>query len=231
MVISDDGSTIYMGSSNELITFNALTNSVSKEDTTVPGKVLAVSPDGTSLIITDPVRQLIYLYAASGGSVTSTYGGVATHAEFTPDSQTVYITTGTVAPDGSITPNNQLLVHSGFTGWTSTTLAAPASDLAITVPSVGAYLAGSPTTARSYCPSTTFSPDGLSVVSNAFYPLADSATVQTDRLAATNDGMHILASRRLCLPPPLPASPSEHVPSRCCPPTLRTKEHPQQRSP
>ncbi len=116
--------------------------------------MLAVSPDGTSLIISDPRKQLIYLYA-SAGTIISTYGGVATHAQFTPDNQTVYITMGTVGANNVVTPTNQLLVHSNFTGWTLTTLGAPASDVAITVPSVGAYLAGSPTTGRSYCASTT----------------------------------------------------------------------------
>ena len=60
-------------------------------------------------MITDPTRQLVYLYTGSGG-IQTLYGGVATHAQFTPDSSTVYITAG-----------NQLLVHSTFTGWSSIT--------------------------------------------------------------------------------------------------------------
>src|SRR5206468_4048362 len=126
----------------------------------------------------------------------STYGGVATHAQFTPDNQTVYITMGTPDANGNIVPNNQLLVHSSFTGWTLTTLSAPASDVAITVPSVGVYLAGSPTTGRSYCASTTIvgTPPNVTSISNVFYPLSDSATVVTDRVAATNDGLHILGA-------------------------------------
>jgi hypothetical protein len=191
MIISNDGSTIYLGSSTELMTFNATANSISKEDPSVTGKVLAVSPDGSTLVITDPIRQLIYLYS-SAGVIASTYGGVATAAEFTPDSQTVYVTTGTPNANGTVTPGNTLLVHSQFTGWTSISLSAPASDVAITVPSVGAYLAGSPTTARSYCPSTTL--NGQTVVSNEYYPLADSASVPTQLVRATNDGLHILGA-------------------------------------
>ena len=61
MVISVDGSTIYMGSSFELMTFNATSNNISAQDTTVPGTVLAVSPDGTTLVLTDPIRQFVYL--------------------------------------------------------------------------------------------------------------------------------------------------------------------------
>jgi hypothetical protein len=201
MVISNDGSSIYMGSGNEIMVLNALTNSVSREDATVKGLVLAVSPDGTTLVVTDPTLGQTYLYASSGG-VTSTYGGVATHASFSPDSQTVYITTGTVTTPANpltltpavITPSNQLLVHAGFTGWTLVSATTPASDVSVTVPSVGAYFAGATTTARSYCTSTTISADNLSVLNNEFYPLADSAVVQTDRVAATADGKHILGA-------------------------------------
>jgi trimeric autotransporter adhesin len=200
MVISDDGSSIYLGSANEIMVVNAVTNSVSREDATVKGLVLAISPDGTTLVVTDPTLGQTYLYASSGG-VTSTYGGVATHASFSPDSQTVYITTGTVVSQADpvtltpavITPTNQMLVHSAFTGWTAVPLTTAASDVSVTVPSVGAYLAGATTTGRSYCTSTTVSTDGQSTT-NEFYPLADTATVQTDRVTATSDGFHILGA-------------------------------------
>ncbi|WP_348268169.1 hypothetical protein P8936_02735 [Edaphobacter paludis] len=190
MVISNDGSSIYMGSSNELMTFNALTNSLSGQDATVMGQVLAVSPDNTTLVVTDPTRQLVYLYTSTGPTATASgiqtqYGGVGTHAEFSPDSQTVYITTTT----------NQLLVHSTLTGWTSVPLTNPANDVAITVPSAGAFLAGSTTTARGQCPiTTTTTVNGLPTTSNVFYPQAYSGGPATDRLAATNDGLHILGA-------------------------------------
>jgi hypothetical protein len=230
MVISNDGSTIYMGTPTELMVFNAGTNGLTREDTLVAGQVLAVSPDGTSLIISDPRKQLIYLYA-SAGSILSTYGGVATHAQFTPDNQTVYITMGTAGSNNVVTPTNQLLVHSNFTGWTLTTLNAPASDVAITVPSVGAYLAGSPTTGRSYCASTTITgtPPNVTSISNEYYPLADSATVATDRIAATNDGLHILGATTTggasiidlgFTAPGLPPPPGAGKPVGACPDTL-----------
>jgi trimeric autotransporter adhesin len=212
MVISNDGSSIYMGSANEIMVVNALTNAVSREDATVKGIVLAISPDGTTLVVTDPTLGQTYLYAASTGStsgsagasaggIVSTYGGVATHASFSPDSQTVYITTGTVVSQADpvtltpavITPTNQMLVHATFTGWTAVPLTTPASDVSVTVPSVGAYLAGATTTGRSYCPSTTISADGNSTT-NEFYPLADTAIVPTDRVIATSDGLHILGA-------------------------------------
>jgi hypothetical protein len=85
-----------------------------------------------------------------------------------------------------------VLVYSTFTGWTQLTNTVAAMDVTSTVPSVGAYFAGSTTTARGYCASST--PNGPTSASNVFYPAADSAPVPTDRIAATNDGEHILGA-------------------------------------
>jgi hypothetical protein len=200
MVISNDGTTIYMGSSFELMTFSATTNSFSKGDTTVTGQVLAISPDGTTLVISDPIRQLVYLYSTASSGVLTQYGGVGTYAAFTPDSSTVYITLGSYnSSTGVTTPNNQLLVHSTFTGWYSTSSAQPTSNIALAVPSVGAFFAGSPTTARSYCPVTTTSTTNgaitsSSTTSNTFYPDAQVTGPQTDQIATTNDGLHLLGA-------------------------------------
>jgi hypothetical protein len=201
MVISNDGSSIYMGSAIELMTFSAASNSLTAQDPTVTGTVLAVSPDGSTLVITDPIRQFVYLYTASGGGIQTQYGGVATHAVFSPDSQTVYITEGDYnASTGVITPNNQLLVHSAFTGWYQTTSSQPTTDVALGVPTVGAFFGGSPTTARSYCPVTTISGGGtatnLSSTTNLFYPDAGVLGPATNRVATTNDGLHVLGATR-----------------------------------
>lgn len=254
MVMSNDGASIYMGTPTELMVFNASTNSLSREDVSVAGQVLAVSPDGGTLIISDPRKQIIYLYstatssstgsAGSGttatGGVTATYGGVATRAEFTQDNQTVYITMGTPDPNDptnpqKFTPTNQMLVHSTFNGWSQIALPNPASDVAITVPAVGAYLAGPTTTGRSYCASTTITSDANTnepTVVNDFYPLADTETVITDRLAATNDGLHIVGAtvanggtlsdlvfKEALAPPPPPGDPysPQQPPKGACP--------------
>ncbi len=184
MVISVDGSTIYLGNTTELMVVNAFSNTLTRQDTTVPGTVLAISPDGTTLVIADTARQLIYLATATGG-IQSTYGGVATRAQFTPDSGTVYISAGA-----------QTLVHSNFTGWTSITPPNATDDVAVAVPSVGAFFAGPTTTARGFCPATTITTNasGTQVVSNVYYPDAGVAAPTTDRLAATNDGNHILGA-------------------------------------
>ena len=188
MVISNDGSTIYMGSATALMVLNAVnTLAITRVDPTSTGSVLAVSPDGTSIVISDPVKQVTTIESSTGG-VISTYGGVGTRAEYSPDSQTIYIAAG-----------NQLLVYSTFTGWTNitpaTTAGTPVTDVAVTVPAVGAYFAGPTTTARAFCSSSTASTvGGVITETNAFYPPADSSAAITDRIAATNDGQHILGA-------------------------------------
>ena len=243
MVISDDGSTIYMGSSVELMTFSALNNSLSNQDPSITGTVLAVSPDNTMVVITDPIRKFVYLYKASGG-VTTQYGGVGTHAEFSPDNTTVYITMGNVNapanPDGTcsttgdvniagqcVTPNNQTLVHSTSTGWYLTSSAANTTDVAVGVPSVGAFFAGSPTTARGYCPVTTeVTVNGDTTTTNVLYPDAGVSGPATDLVAATNDGLHILGARAasgaatftdLLLSNNNPVSSGPGLPTQACP--------------
>ena len=184
MVISNDGSSIYLGSSTELMVFNATSNGVTSQYTALPGNVLSVSPDGNTLVVSDPVRQVISLVTASSGGVITTYGGVGTRAQWSPDSQAVYIAAG-----------NQLLVYSTFTGWDNISPSAPVVDVAVAVPAVGAYFAGTSTTARGYCPASTANTlGGQTTESNVFYPLADTTAATTDRLAATNDGKHIIGA-------------------------------------
>jgi hypothetical protein len=207
MVISNDGFNIYMGSSTALMVVNAVnTLSIARTDPTSPGTVLAVSPNGDTIVLSDPVHQVISLQSSTGG-VISTYGGVATHAEFAPDSQTVYITAG-----------NQLLVYSANTGWTNivpaTSAGTPVTDVAITVPAVGAYFAGQTTTARSYCSVST--PTTPTNEANLFYPSADSSPAITDRLAATNDGMHVLGATATT-PTPTLSDLRVNIPIGACP--------------
>ena len=182
IALSDDGSTIYLGNAYEMMTFSAVTNGLTGEYPGVPGTVLAVSPDDSTVVVSDSSRNLIYM-ASSTGAISTEIGGTGTHAEFSPDSGTVYITD---------TVDNQLLVHSTYTGWITIPLTVTPTDVAITVPAVGAYFAGASTTARSYCSNatTTTAP----TTSNNFYPLADTANNATDRLVATSDGLHILGA-------------------------------------
>jgi len=180
MVLDRTGTNLYFGSTHELMIYTATTNSLSKEDPNVPGVVLAASPDNQTLLINDPVLKRFYVYKTSGGTFT-TFAGVGSAAQWTPDAKTLYIVGQDV--NGVAT----LFVNNVNTGWTTYPLAYAASNLAITVPSVGAFLTGTKTVAHAWCPDVA--PDFT--ITQA-YPEAASLAAQTDALAATTDGSHII---------------------------------------
>ena len=197
MVMDQTGRSLYFGSPHELMIYTTLNNSLSREDTNVPGVVLAVSPDGNYLLINDQVRGLFYLYGTSG-SVISTFGGLGASAAWTQDSNTLYIVDSSSLGGGH---TDTLYVHDANSGWSSYPLAASPSawftnqtarSLAITVPDVGAYLSGNPTVAHTWCPSGTVG-NNASIL---YYPqpVTDSVSTQTDVLGATSDGQHILGA-------------------------------------
>ena len=177
MVLSEDGTTLYMGTTNELMVVATASGALTRQDTTVSGNVLSVSPNNATVVITDPVRHLVYLYN-SGGGLSSEYGGVAERAVWSPDSSTVYIPT----TDG------RMLVHSTFTGWTAVALTEAANDVALTIPQTGVYLAANPVEIYTNCPAI-----GTGTIQN--YPSAGLvADTVASNIAATNDGLHMLTA-------------------------------------
>lgn len=188
MVMDKSSTNLYFGSARELMIYSTSSNGLSKEDTNVPGVVLAVAPNNSTALINDPVRQLFYVYTVSSGSYT-TYGGLGVAAQWTPDSKTLYVVDSASAGTGHA---DRLYVYNANTGWTSYDLSASggATNLAVTVPSVGAYLGGTSTVAHTWCPSGT----AADYASIQFYPEGDSVPVESDKLAATSDGNHVLGA-------------------------------------
>lgn len=204
----------------------------------VPGTVLAVSPDDGQVLIHDPCRQLFYLYSPATPGVGKAPGTSATEisfpaqgptipcnvdnvpldpsievnppysAQFTQDSQTLYIAGG-----------NLLYVYSRFTGFHVCTdngndpagnCPVNSTSVAVTVPGVGAYTGGQQTRAFGYCalgfnntqqnpgnPPTT-GPTGVdpnkALNPTNYYPPAETGLPATDRLAATTDGNHVIGA-------------------------------------
>ncbi|MDE1156654.1 MAG: hypothetical protein PW735_13115 [Acidobacteriaceae bacterium] len=188
MVITQDGTTIYLGSDQGMMTFLTASNAVSAFNASIQGKVLSVSPDGTTVVTTDPNRKTVNL-VTSGATVSSYAGAVATSASWSPDSTTVYITTST----------NVLLMHTNQNNWTSTTLNGSDTtytDVTTMVPDIGAYFAGSVATeGRSFCPLSTVSTAGTPpVMANTYAPLADTQPLPNEMVTATNDSHHILGA-------------------------------------
>ena len=204
MVMDRTGTSLYFGSSHELMVYSTLSNAISAQNTNVPGVVLAVSPNNSVVLINDQIRDVFYLYNASG-TISATFGGLGTSAQWTPDSKTLYITDSSAANDaaaGITGHTDTLYVYNANTGFTSYPPPAPPAssvasftprNLAITIPGVGAYLSGEPTVAHTWCPTGTAG----NYASMVFYPQGDSVPVQTDALAATIDGQHILGAAEI----------------------------------
>ena len=207
MIMDQTGSSLYFGSQHELMIFSTSNNSLTKQDPAVPGVVLAVAPNDSLVLINDQVRNLFYLYNPNG-TISSTFGGadcspgtvcggLGVAAQWTPDSKTLYVT-DSAALGGNHT--DTLYVFNANTGWTTYNLPSSAGskgaqNLAIMVPSVGAYISGNPTVAHTWCPAGNAAEYNTMV----FYPqepsvAGDSLNVQTDVLAATTDGSHILGA-------------------------------------
>jgi hypothetical protein len=201
MVMDRLGNNIFFGSTHELMVFGTGTDTLGKQDPSAPGVVLAVSPNGGTLLINDQVRQVFYIYNATGGTAAS-FGGMGTAASWTPDSKTLYITDSKAAGAGH---TDALYVYSQNTGWSTYPLAPSglgttnpgANSVAITIPGVGAFLSGNPTVAHTWCPSGIVG-DSTGIL---FYPQGpqppngdNSVDVLTDVLAATTDGHHILGA-------------------------------------
>jgi len=199
MVLDKTGTNLYFGSSHELMIYAAGTNSLSKEDTNVPGVVLSAAPDNSRIVINDPLRQLINVYTVSSGAFSS-YSGVATSSQWTPDAKTLYVVgTSYTAASGSTTttPTPTLFVYNVNTGWTTYTLPDTTTDVAnavaITVPGVGAFTSGSPTVAHGWCPTLNTTTGYINQAYPQIYPAPGaSGTIATDVLGATTDGAHML---------------------------------------
>jgi hypothetical protein len=197
MIMDQVGTSLYLGSARELMVVSTTTNTISRQDSSVPGVVLAVAPNNSTILINDPVRQVFYLYGASG-TITSSFGGLGSAASWTPDSKTLYITDTSAmnnAAEGISGHTDTLYVYNVNTGWTTYPLPGPAGsngaqNLALTVPSVGAYVTGNPTVAHTWCPTGTVG----DYASMSFYPQGDLVNAQTDALAATLDGQHIVGA-------------------------------------
>jgi len=235
MVMDENGNNLFMGSSAELMIAAispTSTTTLTAQTPGVPGTVLAVAPNDTLVVVHDPCRQLFYLYTPPVGNLAASVisfsapgptiacnvnsepidPSVEVHppyaAQFTQDSQTVYIV-----------GENTLFTYNTFTGWhvctengqsgncpINPTNVSPTS-VAVTIPGVGAYAAGSPTTAFGYCalgpnnaaqspgpPPTGLADPTAAVNPTEYYPTAATVAAQTDELAATTDGYHILGA-------------------------------------
>ena len=129
-VFTPSGQAAYLGSSGGMITLNTSNNSVS-QNTSLPGKVLTVSPDSNFVVIASGTT--VYLQNASTGN--STLGlaiAGATAASFSPDSTLLYIAAGSTL----------YIYNTNTQSLTSTALTAAANDVAVLPSAAFAFVAG-----------------------------------------------------------------------------------------
>lgn len=182
MIMAQNGTTIFMGSPEAMMTFGTTNNALLASYPSIQGSLLTVSPDSATAVISDSSRKVITVFNTATPAIITTYNGVATRAAYTPDGSTLYV----------LTTDNHLLVYSTFTSWQNYDLSASGTtDVAVAIPSVGAFVTGNTAVnARSYCAAV-----GTPTI---FYPQAGNLTVSAavnDRAATTNDGKHLLDVR------------------------------------
>jgi WD40 repeat protein len=132
------GVKVYIGTNSGLLgtkglmVLTASANSVSQFVST-PGKVLAISPDGTTAVVSDTAdtpNQVFIFDVSTGTSVAYPITG-ATAADFSPDSLKAYVISGST-----------LYVYSRVDAPQIIALRAPANDVAFFAEGAFAYLAG-----------------------------------------------------------------------------------------
>ena len=140
LAFNGQGSTAYLGTNSGLFgtvglaMLNTSTNALSQL-VSVPGKVLAVSPDESKVIISDTSAEdgpnhVFVLDTTTNTSPTFQITG-ATAADFSPDSLKAYIVAG-----------SNLYIYSKVDGLQTITLAAPANDVSFLSEGAFAYVAG-----------------------------------------------------------------------------------------
>jgi hypothetical protein len=143
MVFSRDGTLMFLGSDNGLMQVDATTNAIADTITNAQGRVLAVSPDASRVVIFDGAANQLRILNRSANTVTSASFTGITGAAFTPDGFKLFLIAG-----------NTLHVISDVSTPQAVPLSAAAADLSMVPGGSFLYLAGgaaSSVTAHATC--------------------------------------------------------------------------------
>lgn len=125
--------TAYMGTQKGLVTVSAAASPPTITTTPrVTGRVLAISPDGKQVIVSDttsPIQQ-VFVFSPSGGTFTNFLISGATAAAFSPDSSKAYIVAGST-----------LYIYSTQSSFHAAPLHAPGTDVAFLANGMFGYVA------------------------------------------------------------------------------------------
>ena len=203
LIFHPQGTKAYLGTNSGLFGSKGLmvldqgSNTVSQFPST-PGKVLAVAPDGSKVIVSDTVdtpNQVFVFDTVANSSTLFNITG-ATAADFSPDSLKAYIVAGST-----------LYVYSKLDALQTIPLSAPATDVSFFAEGAFAYLAGG-------------DPAGVMVRRTCDNGQADSvSTLATPTfIRALPDAIHVLALD----PPNVNVISANTAPVGCTPPVTDT---------
>lgn len=133
LTTSNAGDKVYIGGLTELMILDTATNTITSQVTNAPGVVLAVSPDGNS-VITDGYGSNALLFNISAKSVTGLGIAGATAASFAPDGSKAYLASG----------SNVYLVQPGVSPF-AIAVGSAATDVAFLASGPVAYIAAAGT--------------------------------------------------------------------------------------
>ncbi len=102
MMFDPAGNNLYIGTNTGLIILAAGGTTASTVGTGIPGKILAISPDSGTVIISNTATSQVFIYSVNGGTYLPLPIPGAVAAAFAPDSSKAYIL-----------GNNTLSVYSG----------------------------------------------------------------------------------------------------------------------
>jgi trimeric autotransporter adhesin len=161
-IFDQQGTTGYLGtpmSQSNTMGLVALTPGTTGAGTTAqytsaPGKILAISPDGSTLIVSDTADtpNAVYIFNTSTHTTTALQINGATAADFSPDSLKAYIAAG-----------SNLYIYSKQDALQTINLSSPANDVSFLPVGAFAYVAGGASspgltawaTCNAYVPSST----------------------------------------------------------------------------
>jgi hypothetical protein len=143
MLFTRDGATLFLGSANGMMIVDAVANTLTVTVNNLPGRVLAVSPDGNRIAVSNIPGATVFIFDRAANSIQLLGISDATAAAFTPDGLKLFIVA-----------NNTLFVASQVFALQNIPLAAVANDVTVLPGGSFVYLAGgaaSSITARATC--------------------------------------------------------------------------------
>ena len=141
LLFSPNGGQAFLGSSAGMMIVNATSNTVANTITNMPGTVLAVSPDSSSVLVSNPASSQVFLLNQNGSSVTGYAIPNATAADFTPDSLRAYVVSGSTV----------FVLQSGLTTSKQIALGASATSVSMLANGSAAFVGASGTPFISTC--------------------------------------------------------------------------------